>query len=92
MNDTTGAMIASAFNDPDTICGAIFGTGCNAAYVDKVKSIEKLKSGLPLDTPMAINCEYGAFDNAHRVLPLTKYDATIDDQSPRPGQQAFEKM
>jgi hexokinase len=47
---------------------------------------------LPPDMPMAINCEYGAFDNEHVVLPTTKYDTMIDEQSPRPGQQAFEKM
>ncbi|KAI0841924.1 hypothetical protein F5Y06DRAFT_292747 [Hypoxylon sp. FL0890] len=92
VNDTTGAMIASAYRDPDTIVGAIFGTGCNAAYVENVGSIPKLKTDLPPDTPMAINCEYGAFDNAHRVLPRTKYDVIIDDESPRPGEQTFEKM
>lgn len=92
VNDTTGAMIASAYKDPDTIIGAIFGTGCNAAYVENVGSIPKLKTSLPPDTPMAINCEYGAFDNAHRVLPRTKYDVIIDDESPRPGEQTFEKM
>jgi hexokinase len=47
---------------------------------------------LPPDMPVAINCEYGAFDNDHVVLPLTKYDHIIDRDSPRPGQQAFEKM
>lgn len=41
---------------------------------------------------MAINCEYGAFDNEHVVLPRTKYDIIIDKESPRPGQQSFEKM
>lgn len=41
---------------------------------------------------MAINCEYGAFDNQHKVLPRTKYDVVIDKESPRPGQQSFEKM
>ena len=34
----------------------------------------------------------GAFDNEHLVLPRTKYDIAIDVDSPRPGQQAFEKM
>ena len=92
VNDTTGAMIASAYNDPETIIGAIFGTGCNAAYMERVGSIPKLKTDLSPDTPMAINCEYGAFDNAHRVLPRTKYDEEIDRQSPRPGEQTFEKM
>lgn len=96
INDTAGALIASAYMDPETIIGSIFGTGCNAAYFENVGSIPKLKSrvgkSLPPDTPMAINCEYGAFDNAHHVLPLTKYDETIDRDSPRPGEQAFEKM
>lgn len=41
---------------------------------------------------MAINCEWGAFDNEHKVLPRTAYDIAIDRDSPRPGQQAFEKM
>ena len=38
------------------------------------------------------HCEYGAFDGAHRVLPRTRYDVRIDEHSPRPGQQAFEKL
>ncbi|PNS18521.1 Hexokinase [Sphaceloma murrayae] len=97
VNDTTGAMIASAYNDPATIIGAIFGTGCNAAYMEKLSRIPKLgghsvAKHLPPDTPMAINCEYGAFDNALKVLPRTKYDEQIDDNSPRPGEQRFEKL
>jgi hexokinase len=44
------------------------------------------------DMLMAINCEWGAFDNEHLVLPRTTYDVKIDLDSPRPGQQAFEKM
>lgn len=92
INDTTGAMIASAYNDPQTIVGAIFGTGCNAAYMEHVGSISKLETSLTGNTPMAINCEYGAFDNAHQVLPRTSYDIRIDEESPRPGEQAFEKM
>jgi hexokinase len=104
INDTVGAMIASAYNDPDTIIGAIFGTGCNAAYMASLSDIKKLPPGDDRiaatqngDTnsskqKMAINCEYGAFDNAGRVLPRTKYDAQIDEESPRPGEQAFEKL
>ena len=93
INDTTGAMIASSYNDPQTIAGAIFGTGCNAAYMEDCGSIPKLLSqNLAHDLPMAINCEYGAFDNSHQILPRTKYDKQIDQESPRPGEQAFEKM
>lgn len=73
--------------------GCIFGTGVNAAYMEDVGSIPKLAHmNLPPDMPVAINCEYGAFDNERVVLPLSKYDEIIDRDSPRPGQQAFEKM
>ncbi|KAF1979484.1 hypothetical protein BU23DRAFT_548713 [Bimuria novae-zelandiae CBS 107.79] len=93
VNDTTGTMIASAYTDPLMRIGCIFGTGCNGAYMEDCGSIPKL-SHMNLDPslPMAINCEYGAFDNEHKVLPRTKYDIIIDKESPRPGQQAFEKM
>ena len=47
---------------------------------------------LPPDMPIAINCEYGAFDSSMKVLPRTKYDVIVDKESPRPGQQIFEKM
>ncbi|KAK9367434.1 hexokinase-domain-containing protein [Lipomyces kononenkoae] len=94
INDTTGTMVASNYTDPETQMGCIFGTGCNAAYFDVVKNIPKLEGLVDLDpeTPMAINCEWGAFDNEHVILPRTKYDVQIDEDSPRPNQQAFEKM
>ncbi|PBP19475.1 hypothetical protein BUE80_DR009645 [Diplocarpon rosae] len=93
INDTTGTLIASAYTDTKMKIGCIFGTGCNAAYMENCGSIPKLAHmNLPPDTPMAINCEWGAFDNEHVVLPLTPYDIIVDKESPRPGQQAFEKM
>ncbi|CAG8089637.1 unnamed protein product [Penicillium salamii] len=93
INDTTGTLIASAYTDSAMKIGCIFGTGVNAAYMENVGSVPKLAHmNLPADMPVAINCEYGAFDNEHIVLPLTKYDEIIDRDSPRPGQQAFEKM
>lgn len=94
-NDTTGALIASQYTDPETVIGADFGTRCNAEYMENCGSIPKLKvmgHNLPPERPMAINCEYGAFDNSHRVLPRTKYDETVDAELPRPGEQSFEKM
>ena len=61
--------------------------------MENIGSVPKLKHlNLPDDTPIVINCEYGAFDNEHVVLPRTPVDITIDETSPRPGQQAFEKM
>ncbi|EGV66103.1 hexokinase [Yamadazyma tenuis] len=96
INDTTGTLVASMYTDPEAKMGLIFGTGCNGAYYDVVGDIPKLEGKFPSDIPatslMAINCEYGAFDNEHAVLPRTKYDVQIDAESPRPGQQSFEKM
>ena len=93
INDTTGTLIASAYTDHKMKIGCIFGTGCNAAYIEDCGEIPKLAHlNLPADTPMAINCEWGAFDNEGKVLPRTPYDVAIDKDSPRPGQQAFEKM
>ncbi|KAJ5172377.1 hypothetical protein N7492_004970 [Penicillium capsulatum] len=93
INDTTGTLIASSYTDSDMKIGCIFGTGVNAAYMENVGSVPKIAHlNLPADMPVAINCEYGAFDNERVVLPLTKYDEIIDRDSPRPGQQAFEKM
>ncbi|KAL9111201.1 MAG: hypothetical protein Q9227_004278 [Pyrenula ochraceoflavens] len=93
INDTTGTLIASHYTDPAMQIGCIFGTGCNAAYMETADCVPKIEHyGLPPDMPIAINCEYGSFDNEHVVLPLTKYDHIIDEESPRPGQQAFEKM
>lgn len=93
INDTTGTLIASAYTDDATKIGCIFGTGCNAAYMENCGSVPKIAHyDLPPDMPIAINCEYGAFDNEHIVLPRTPYDIIIDNDSPRPGQQAFEKM
>ncbi|KAL2161600.1 hypothetical protein VTH06DRAFT_8162 [Thermothelomyces fergusii] len=93
INDTTGTLVASAYTDPKMKIGCIFGTGCNAAYFEDFGSIPKLAHvDIAPDTPMAINCEWGAFDNEHVVLPRTPYDVIIDRDSPRPGQQAFEKM
>lgn len=98
INDTTGTLVASNYVDPETKMGLIFGTGCNAAYYDRIKNIPKLEGLLPEDQGikpddyMAINCEWGAFDNENKILPRTRWDIDIDKESPRPGQQCFEKL
>ena len=93
INDTTGTLIASHYTDNSMKVGCIFGTGCNAAYMEDCGSVPKIAHyNLPPDMPIAINCEYGAFDSENKVLPRTQYDVIIDQDSPRPGQQAFEKM
>ncbi|WWD16836.1 hypothetical protein CI109_101268 [Kwoniella shandongensis] len=94
INDTTGTLIASNYVDPNTKIAVIFGTGCNAAYMETAVSIPKIdKMGLAKDQGMAINCEWGAFDSFdHQHLPRTKYDIIIDESSNKPGEQSFEKM
>jgi len=93
INDTTGALIASHYVDPRTRMGVILGTGCNAAYMEKVGNIPKMKHlGIPDNCLMAINCEWGAFDSSeHKFLPRTPYDEIIDKTSNKPNEQAFEK-
>jgi hexokinase len=92
INDTTGTLIASHYVHPDTRIACIFGTGCNAAYMEHVKDVPKIKDlGIDGDLDMAINCEWGAFDSfEHEHLPRTKYDIIIDESSNKPAEQAFE--
>ncbi|TEB32755.1 hexokinase [Coprinellus micaceus] len=94
INDTTGTLIASHYVHPDTRIACIFGTGCNAAYMEHVKDVPKIKDlGIDGDLDMAINCEWGAFDSfEHEHLPRTKYDIIIDESSNKPAEQAFEKL
>ena len=45
--------------NPKTRIACIFGTGCNAAYMERVKDIPKIANlGIDPDTEMAINCEW----------------------------------
>jgi hexokinase len=56
INDTTGTLIASNYVDPNTKIAVIFGTGCNAAYMETAGNIPKMASvGLPAEQGMAIN-------------------------------------
>jgi hexokinase len=94
INDTTGTLIASNYVNPGTKIACIFGTGCNAAYMENVSDIPKIAHlNIDSDAKMAINCEWGAFDSfAHEHLQRTKYDIIVDQTSNKPGEQAFEKL
>lgn len=73
--------------------GSIFSTGVNAAYMEVCGAIPKIKHyRLPPDLEIAINTEYGAFDNSRNVLPRNPFDCIVDENSSRPGQQLYEKM
>ncbi|KAF9011738.1 hexokinase-domain-containing protein [Cyathus striatus] len=94
INDTTGTLLASHYVNPTTKIACIFGTGCNAAYMEHVKNIPKIQNlGIDPEADIAINCEWGAFDSfEHEHLPRTKYDIIVDESSNKPGEQAFEKL
>jgi hexokinase len=45
--------------NPKTKIAVIFGTGCNAAYMERVGDVPKMKSlGIDDDAEIAINCEW----------------------------------
>ncbi len=59
INDTTGTLIASHYANPRTKIACIFGTGCNAAYMENVSDIPKMaKYKIGGDAKMVINCEW----------------------------------
>ena len=59
INDTTGTLIASHYVNPRTKIAVIFGTGCNAAYMEDIGEIEKINDlGIDPKAQMAINCEW----------------------------------
>lgn len=98
VNDTVGTLMARSYTSPGkvgTLLGAIFGTGTNGAYVEKLDRIKKLdKSKADYDTStgeMIVNTEWGSFDNELAVLPTTPYDRDLDSESVNPGIQMFEK-
>ncbi|KAF2850882.1 hypothetical protein T440DRAFT_396113 [Plenodomus tracheiphilus IPT5] len=100
VNDTVGTLMARSYTSPGktgTLLGAIFGTGTNGAYVEKLDKVTKLtqaKSAGEYDQStgeMIVNTEWGSFDNSLRTLPNTPYDVELDEKSVNPGIQMFEK-
>ena len=100
VNDTVGTLMARSYTAPgktNTLLGAIFGTGTNGAYVEKLDRVTKMKDlgeGADYDKStgeMIINTEWGSFDNELSVLPNTPYDDLLDRESVNPGIQMFEK-
>ncbi|OBA22916.1 hypothetical protein METBIDRAFT_36346 [Metschnikowia bicuspidata var. bicuspidata NRRL YB-4993] len=98
-NDTVGTLLSRAYtNDRSasksrTLIGAIFGTGTNGAYFESISNIPKLcgTSFPELATGMVINTEWGSFDNSLDILPSTKYDELVDQNTSNKGYHLFEK-
>jgi hexokinase len=96
VNDTVGTLMAHSYGAPESsgaLLGAIFGTGTNGAYVEKLSKLKKPLVG-EYDTTtgdMVVNTEWGSFDNQLNVLPVTPWDVALDQQSVNPGLQMYEK-
>lgn len=100
VNDTVGTLMARSYTSPGktgTLLGAIFGTGTNGAYVEKLDKVTKLTQDKNVGNydkstgEMIVNTEWGSFDNSLRTLPNTPYDVELDEKSVNPGIQMFEK-
>ncbi|KAF1832129.1 hypothetical protein BDW02DRAFT_649386 [Decorospora gaudefroyi] len=100
VNDTVGTLMARSYTSAGktgTLLGAIFGTGTNGAYVEKLDKVSKLtkdKDAGEYDKStgeMIVNTEWGSFDNSLRTLPNNPYDIELDKNSVNPGIQMFEK-
>ena len=98
-NDSVGALLARAYSSGTgqaTVASAIFGTGTNAAYIEQMANVTKLrgKPGFrapgPADVTI-INTEWGCFDEELKVLPTTQFDEVLDGDSPQRGKQMLEK-
>lgn len=96
VNDTVGTLMARSYSAPGkkgAVLGAIFGTGTNGAYIEKLSNLKKPLAG-DYDKStgeMVINTEWGSFDNQLNVLPTTRWDTALDEQSVNPGIQMYEK-
>jgi len=96
VNDTVGTLMARSYSSPGksgAVLGAIFGTGTNGAYVEKLANVKKPMEGDYDESTgnMVVNTEWGSFDNQLNVLPNTQYDVDLDKESVNPGIQMFEK-
>lgn len=90
INDAVGTLAGARYYDEDVVAGVIFGTGTNAAYVEKANAIPKWEGELPNSGEMVINMEWGNFYSCH--LPVTEYDQSLDNESLNPGEQIYEKL
>lgn len=61
------------------------GTGCNACYMEEMKSVELVEGE---EGRMCVNTEWGAFgDNGELEEFRLEYDRVVDESSINPGQQ-----
>ncbi|GFF42572.1 glucokinase [Aspergillus udagawae] len=93
-NDSVGTLLTRAYSSgpqSSTLGAVIFGTGTNAAYVEKLANVHRLGVKASADDIMVMNTEWGCLDDNMEVLPRTSFDDALDAASVDPGTQMFEK-
>ncbi|KAG5366443.1 Glucokinase [Yarrowia sp. B02] len=110
VNDTVGTLLARAYaskscdgEHKQTLIGAIFGTGTNGAYSERLKRVPKFTAeNYPevfkrysaeqiANKTMIINTEWGSYDNDIDFLPNTKWDVALDSKTHNKSFHMFEK-
>ncbi|RJE23234.1 Hexokinase [Aspergillus sclerotialis] len=93
-NDSVGTLLTRAYTSGQgrsTLGAVIFGTGTNAAYIEKLPNIKRIETNREAGGIMVINTEWGCFDEELKVLPSNQYDHELDANSGDSGSQMFEK-
>uniref|UniRef100_A0A7N9AV15 Phosphotransferase n=1 Tax=Mastacembelus armatus TaxID=205130 RepID=A0A7N9AV15_9TELE len=60
VNDTVATMISCYYEDHSCEVGMIVGTGCNACYMEEMRTVELVEGD---EGRMCVNTEWGAFGN-----------------------------
>ncbi|KAL2793198.1 hypothetical protein BJX66DRAFT_306561 [Aspergillus keveii] len=93
-NDSVGTLLTRSYmSGPkiSTLAAMIFGTGTNAAYVEKLSNVRRLSTTAADTGIMVMNTEWGCLDDKMEVLPRTPFDDELDASSTDPGSQMLEK-
>ncbi|PYI01562.1 actin-like ATPase domain-containing protein [Aspergillus sclerotiicarbonarius CBS 121057] len=93
-NDGVGTLLTRSYTSgptASTLAAIIFGTGTNAAYVEKLSNVRRVSGETKPDGIMVMNTEWGCFDDQMEVLPRTSFDDELDRASADSGTQMMEK-
>ncbi|KAJ2903610.1 putative hexokinase-1 protein [Zalerion maritima] len=97
INDSSAALLSQAYLAPAaTRFGLILGTGFNIAvhmpcsYIGRDKFGERPAEWFEDGSHVVVNTEMGMF--GHGVLPLTRWDETLNSKHPKPGFQPLEHL
>ncbi|XP_030571726.1 hexokinase type 2-like [Drosophila novamexicana] len=93
LSDTTGTLMACAQRQPNCRIGLIVGNVCNACYIEKTENTEMFQRyQTSRKRNMIVNCEWGSFgDNGVLDFIRTSYDKAMDQLTPDPMTQTFDK-